>query len=114
MSDRSTESFGQHGVTWVDRWGVWLSQRAIRRWLPARGELDVLELGGGFRATQLMALRERLRHGTAVDFRIAPELKLAPGLTFHEGSVEDVLPRLPAAAFDVVLLISMLEHLREP
>ena len=114
MSGRDTEAYGQHGVSWVDRFGVWLSQRAIRRWLPAGNKLQVLELGCGYRATQLMALRDRLTEGTGVDFKIAPELRSTPGLVFYEGQIEDTLPKLAAETFDVVLLISVLEHLREP
>jgi len=101
-------------MTAVDRLGVWLSQRAIRRRLPARNDLEVLELGCGYRATQLRALRDRLKHGTGVDFCVAPELRRMDGYTFHEGPIEDTLPRLAAGAFDAVLLISVLEHLREP
>jgi len=114
MSERGAESYGQHGVTWVDRFGVWLSQRAIRRELPAGNDLRVLELGCGYRATQLLALRDRLQEGTGVDFTIAPELRTIPGFVFHEGPIEDTLPKLASGAFDVVLLISVLEHLREP
>jgi SAM-dependent methyltransferase len=114
MSGRDTESYGQHGLTAVDRFGVWLSQRAIRRALPAGGGLRVLELGCGYRATQLMALRDRLREGVGVDFKIAPELKGTPGMEFHEGTAEDILPRLPEGSFDAVLLISVLEHLADP
>ncbi|HEX7630630.1 MAG TPA: class I SAM-dependent methyltransferase [Lacunisphaera sp.] len=114
MSARATESYGQHGVTWVDRFGVWLSQRAIRRWLPAGDRLKVIELGCGYRATQLVALRDRMEMGTGVDFSIAPELRARPGLMFHEGPIEATLPQLADGAYDVVLLISVLEHLRDP
>jgi SAM-dependent methyltransferase len=114
MSGRGTESYGQHGVTWVDRFGVWLSSRAIRRQLPAGDGLRVLELGCGYRATQLVALRDRLKEGVGVDFKIAPELRELAGFSFHEGTIEDALPRLEAGGFDAVLLISVLEHLREP
>lgn len=114
MSGRASESYGQHGVSWVDRFGVWLSQRAIRRLLPAGNDLRVLELGCGYRATQLMALRDRLKEGTGVDFSIAPELRLVPGMVFHEGPIEDTLPKIAIGVCDVVMLISVLEHLREP
>lgn len=113
MNGRAGESYGQHGLSWVDRLGVWLSQRAIRRWLP-EGKLTVAELGCGFRATQLAALSDRIAHAVAVDFTIAPEVKALPNFTCHEGPIEDTLPKLERAAFDVVLLISVLEHLREP
>jgi SAM-dependent methyltransferase len=114
MNDRSVESYGQHGVSWVDRFGVWLSSRAIRRWLPPGNDLEVLELGCGYRATQLMALHNRLSHGTGVDFRIAPELSKIDGFSFHEGPIEETLPKLGSGLYDAVLLISVLEHLREP
>src|SRR5207253_8850857 len=35
-------------------------------------------------------------------------------LTFHEASIEDAVPELAAERFDVVLLISVLEHLWNP
>jgi SAM-dependent methyltransferase len=114
MSDRSTESYGEQGTTFVDRFGVWLSQRAIRRVLPRRNDLRVLELGCGYRATQLLALRDRLAHGTGVDFRIAPALQGEPGFSFFEGSIDEVIPKLGGQLFDAILLISVLEHLAEP
>ena len=114
MSGRAQESYGEGGVTLVDRFGVWLSQRAIRRQLPPGNALNALELGCGYRATQLLALRDRLKTATGVDFRIAPELHREPGFSFHEGPIEDTLPKLTNGAYDVVLLISVLEHLREP
>ena len=52
MTLRAHESYGQHGLTPVDRLGVWLSQRAIHRHLPSRNDLEVLELGCGYRAMQ--------------------------------------------------------------
>ena len=114
MSERSKESYGERGTTLVDRFGVWLSQRAIRRRLPRRNGLRILELGCGYQATQLRAIRDRLAHGTGVDFRIAPELLSEPGFSFVEGSIEQALPKLEQGAFDAVLLISVLEHLSDP
>jgi SAM-dependent methyltransferase len=114
MNDRFGQPYGEQGITWVDRLGVWLSQRAIRRTLPPRNNLRVLELGCGYRATQLLALRDRLVHGTGVDFRVAPALSQEANFSFFEGSIEQVFPKLEGQSFDVVLLISVLEHLAEP
>jgi SAM-dependent methyltransferase len=114
MSIRADESYGQRGLTVADRLGVWLSQRAIRRYLPRRNDLEVLELGCGYRATQLIALDGRLKRGIGVDFHIAPELQALERFTFHEGAIEEILPKLENKTFDVVMLISVLEHLADP
>jgi len=114
VSSRAGESYGQHGLTLADRVGVWLSQRAIQRHLPARNDLNVLELGCGYRATQLVALEPRLRSGIGVDFHVAPELRDRTKLTFHEGPIEQIIPNMESEAVDVVMLISVLEHLVEP
>ena len=114
MSLRAHESYGQYGLTPVDRFGVWLSQRAIRRHLPSRNDLEVLELGCGYRATQLIALEPKLKRGVGVDFQIAPELQTLEKFTFHQWAIERTLPNLESESMDVVMLISVLEHLADP
>jgi SAM-dependent methyltransferase len=114
LSERRHESYGQKKLTFVDRLGVWRSRRAISRELPNRSDWEVLELGCGFHAAQLVALKPRLKHGVGVDFQLAPELASLPNFTFYEGAIEEVLPRLTAQTFDAVLLISVLEHLSDP
>jgi SAM-dependent methyltransferase len=114
MSMRAHESYGQRGLTLADRLGVWLSQRAIGRYLPRRDDLEVLELGCGYHATQLIALKPKLKRGIGVDFHIAPELQSLDGFAFHEGTIEETLPKLENEMVDVVLLISVLEHLADP
>ena len=114
MNDRTHESYGQKKLSFVDWLGVWLSQRAISRELPNRSDLEVLELGCGFRAAQLVALAPRLKRGVGVDFQLAPELASLEKFTFHEGTIEETLVTLTGQMFDAVLLISVLEHLRDP
>jgi SAM-dependent methyltransferase len=113
LSNR-TESYGQKKLTFVDRFGVWLSQRAISRELPDRPNLEVLELGCGFRATQLVALEPRLQRGVGVDLQIDPQLSGRDNLTFYQGTIEEALPKLQTQTFDAVLVISVLEHLSDP
>jgi SAM-dependent methyltransferase len=114
LSNRTHDSYGQKKLSFIDRLGSWLSQRAISRELPDRRDLEVLELGCGFRATQLVALAPRLKRGTGVDFQIAPKLANLPVFVFHEGTIEETLPKLAGQTFDAVMLISVLEHLRDP
>jgi SAM-dependent methyltransferase len=114
LNDRTHESYGQTKLSFLDRLGVWLSQRAISRELPDRSDLEVLELGCGFRAAQLVALAPRLKRGVGVDFQLAPELASLEKFMFHEGAIEETLLTLTDQTFDAVLLISVLEHLRDP
>ncbi len=109
-----TESYGEGGLTLVDRFGVYLSKRAILRRLPSRTSLSVLDLGCGYRATLLRALSPHLREGVGVDVRIAPAARAADKLSFHEAVIEDALPELEDNRFDLVLLVSVAEHLWEP
>ena len=108
------ESYRAAGLTLATAWEFGCPQRAIRRYLPKRNDLEVLELGCGYRATQLIALEPKLKRGIGVDFQIAPELRTLERFTFHEGPIEETLPKLENETVDVVLLISVLEHLAEP
>lgn len=114
MTARADEAYGQKGLTFLDRAGVWLSHRAITRHLPERSDLEVVELGCGYRATQLQAMRARLKGGVGVDLQLAPELRRLEKFTFYEGTIEETIPKLAPESFDAVMLISVLEHLRDP
>jgi SAM-dependent methyltransferase len=113
LTARADEAYGQKGLTFLDRAGIWLSQQAISHHLP-KHDLVVVELGCGYRATQLVAMAPRLKRGVGVDFHLAPELGSLEKFTFYEGTIEETLPKLEPESFDVVMLISVLEHLREP
>ena len=108
------EAFGQRGTSLIDRCGVWLSSRAIRRGLPAGDRLRLLDLGCGYQATLLRGLLPRLAEGVGVDVAVCAEVRQLVGLTFLEGTIEEHLPGLPTGHFDAVTLISVLEHLAEP
>ena len=108
------EAYGQKGLSLLDRFGVYLSRRAILRRLPARGGLQALDLGCGYRAMLLRSLLPHLESGVGVDVRVDPETKNDPRLSFVEDTLENALPSLEDGRFDVVLLISVLEHLADP
>jgi SAM-dependent methyltransferase len=108
------EAYGQHKLTWVDRFGVYLSKRRILHYLPRRSDLRLLDLGCGYQATLLRALVPYCASGLGVDVRISAEARSVEKLSFIESSIEAALPELEEGRFDVVLLISVLEHLWEP
>lgn len=107
-------AFGQHGTSFVDRFGVWLSKRAIARHLSGRRDLAAVDLGCGYHATLLRALGPLVTSGVGIDLKISPEARATPNLRFVESSIEDALPGLATDGFDLVMLISVLEHLAEP
>lgn len=108
------ESYGKTGLTWVDRWGVWLSRRRVERSLPTGREIDLLDIGCGHRALLLTALRPRLRRAVGVDYSVDAALAAAHGLEVIAMDAGAALGRLEGQRFDVVLLNSVLEHLPDP
>jgi len=104
------ESYLQHGNSFLDRLRNRLVQREILKRLPKQDGLRVLDLGCGYHASCLKAIGERLAVGVGVDFQVSEESRHHPGLSFVTSSIEDALPELPSEAFDVVLFISVLEH----
>jgi hypothetical protein len=82
--------------------------------LPSGEDLEVLKLGCGYCATQLIALERKLKPGIEVDFQTAPELQTLEKFSFYQGTIEETLPKLESETVDVVMLISVLEHLVEP
>jgi len=107
-------SYLQHGSTFVDRLRTRLIQREILKRLPKTGSLRVLDLGCGYHATYLRAIGDRLAQGVGVDFQVSEESRRQPRLSFVTSSVEEALPLLPSNTFDVVLFISVLEHVWNP
>ncbi len=55
-----------------------------------------------------------MRSAVLVDLALAEDLKEHPKVTAIEGSLLEVLPSLEASSLDVLLCISVLEHLWEP
>jgi SAM-dependent methyltransferase len=110
----SRDPYGAKPLSVVDRFGVWLSQRAIETNLPKRTPLDVLEIGCGFGAKNLVALQPKLRRGVGIDFAISENAKKTERLEFIEGPIEAATAALEPRSFDAILFISVLEHLWEP
>jgi SAM-dependent methyltransferase len=108
-------AFGQDGrITPVDRAGVWLSGHQIRRTAGRLDGKDVADFGCGFQATYMRTVLDRVRSATLVDIKLAGDLKSRPGVTAIEGQLPGVLAGLPDRSLDVILCMSVLEHLWEP
>ena len=107
-------SFGQHRTAGpVDRVGVWLSHRAVRRHASFDGA-RVLDVGCGYEASATRAVLGQAIEATVLDLAVDPSLGDDPRVTVLEGSIDEHLPELDDASYDVVLCLSVLEHLWEP
>ena len=115
-TDVSREAaFGQEGrITGVDRAGIWLSGHQIRRTVGSLDGKDVGDFGCGFQATYMRTVLDRVRSATLVDIALADDLKSRPDITAIEGRLPGVLQDLPDRSLDVILCMSVLEHLWEP
>lgn len=108
-------SFGQEGrITAVDRAGVWLSGHQIRRAVGRIDGKDVADFGCGFQATYMRTVLGQVKSATLVDIALAADLKSRPDVTAIEGKLPGVLAGLPDRSLDVILCMSVLEHLWEP
>jgi len=114
MNGARATSFGTRGVTWVDRFGTWLSRRAILAAIKKRKDLRVLELGCGFHARNLQSIEDRAQSLTGVDFNVAPELAERPKFEVVASTIDEALRQLAGRKFDLIMIISVLEHLEEP
>jgi SAM-dependent methyltransferase len=108
-------SYEQHRAhSPVDRFGVWLSARALHRHVPSFQGKAVGDFGCGYQAHFVRSVLPEIKAAVLVDVALAPDLKTDERITAIEGTVPDALRDLDDASLDVVLCISVLEHLWEP
>ncbi len=82
--------------------------------MPHTRALRVLDAGCGYHAHCLRAIGGRLVEGVGIDYDVSGEARRDPRLSFITSPLEQALPCIAAASFDVVLCISILEHLSDP
>ena len=108
-------AFGQRGgLTPVDRVGIWLSGHRIRRTVGSLTGKDVADFGCGFEATYVRSVLDKVSSATLIDLALADDLKAHPKVTAIEGTLPDALAGLADQSLDVVLCMSVVEHLWEP
>jgi SAM-dependent methyltransferase len=108
-------AFGQDSrLTIVDRFGVWLSARQIRRHAGPIAGKRIGDFGCGYHAAFVRTALPEVERAIVVDAALAADLKSFPNVTAIEGTLPDALEQVPAASLDIVLCISVLEHLWDP
>lgn len=109
------EAFGQRDKTsFVDRFGVWLSGRSVRRATGSLRGVDLGDFGCGYHASFVRSVLPEVASVTLGDVDLASDLVEHPKVTAIKGHLPATLERVPSATLDVVLCLSVLEHLAEP
>ena len=104
-------AFGEtHRLTLVDRFGVWLSVRQVRRRVPDLSGTIIGDFGSGFHARLTRALLDRVARAYVADVTLAPEVISHPRVKALQGALPAVLGAIPSGTLDLVLCISVLEH----
>ncbi|HXU05345.1 MAG TPA: methyltransferase domain-containing protein [Polyangia bacterium] len=108
--NRQSAYLQQQQGTVVDRFGVWLSGRQIRRYVRTFTGKRVGDFGCGFDASFSRTIAGEVGSLVLVDVALADDLKADGKIRAIEGRLPDALAALPAASLDVVLIVSVLEH----
>jgi SAM-dependent methyltransferase len=112
MRDRA---YGEgYQPTIIDRFGVWLSARQIRRYAGSLAGKRLGDFGCGYQAAFVRSVLAEVQQAVLVDSALAADLQGLSNVTAIEGIMPEVLDRVPSASLDIVLCISVLEHLWEP
>jgi SAM-dependent methyltransferase len=113
--DARATSFGEiSDPSLVDRFGVWLSKRQIQHTVGSLTGKDVADIGCGYQATSMRRYLDCVRSAVLVDLTLADDLKSHPKVTAIEGELPGALTKLPAHSLDVIVCMSVIEHLWEP
>ncbi|MBO0760268.1 MAG: methyltransferase domain-containing protein [Candidatus Dormibacteraeota bacterium] len=112
LSDESRRrSFGQdHDLTPVDRLGIWLSSRRIRRTGGTLVGKRVADIGCGYHAQLARSFVGDVSRLLLLDVALDPGLRSNPKVTAIEGHLPEALEDVPERSQDVVICNSVLEH----
>lgn len=101
-------SFGQgERPTIVDRFGVWLSASAIRRWVPRFDGLRIGDFGCGYDAPFVRSVLAVVKEAVVVDVALAPDLESDSKVTALEGDLLEQLPAIGSETPDGTCLINV-------
>jgi SAM-dependent methyltransferase len=110
-----TKSYGEgYQPTLVDRFGVWLSARQIHSYVPDFNAKRVGDFGCGYHAAFARTILDSAHEVVLADVSISPDLREHRKVTALTGPIPEVLSGLKSQSLDVILCISVLEHLWEP
>lgn len=97
----------------IDELKLYLVARSIKRNLNnvRSSNIKVLDVGCGYEARLLHKLYPAIDEGVGVDFLVSDEIQNDRKLSCHSGDLYEVLPKLEDDSFDMIIFLSILEHL---
>ena len=111
---RST-AFGQSGALSVaDRLGIWLSGHRVRKEVGDFAGKAIGDFGCGFQARFTRTVLGEVASATLVDVALAEDLKESPKVRAIEGTLPEALGAVATDSLDVIMCVSVLEHLWHP
>jgi SAM-dependent methyltransferase len=107
-------SFGQgYSLTPVDRLGVWLSARQVRRHVPTFKGKRLADIGCGYHAALARTVLDEAQSVLLLDVAIEPALNDVAKVRLIEGLLPAALNEVQDASLDILVCNSVLEHVRE-
>ena len=108
-------AYGQnYQPTLVDRFGIWLSGYQIRKHAGSFRGKQIGDFGCGYQAAFVRSILAEVKSAVLVDSALATDLKQGTKITAIEGELPDSLATIASGSLDVILCISVLEHLWNP
>lgn len=106
------KSFGQNWkLTFIDRLGVYLSNKKIISIVQKRRPKKIVDLGCGFHATLLQNLKNYSQDLVAVDLSLDKSIN---GIKLIEKRIDKDLGFLQTNTVDMLIMNNVLEHLEHP
>ena len=97
----------------VDRLGIWLSVRQVLRWAGDPRGKTIGDIGAGYRARTTGALLDRVALAYVADVSLAPDVVAHPKVRAIQGSLPASLESIPSSSLELVLCVSVLEHVSD-
>ena len=93
---------------------MWLSKRQIEQVVGTLVGKDVADVGCGYEADFMRSVLDEVGTATLVDVSLAPDLPSTPRCARSRGCCPTPWTQIDDASLDVVLCMSVIEHLWEP
>src|SRR5258708_34663075 len=116
MADTTRDrSYGEEGsLSPVDRFGVWLSGRQIRKAVPDFTGKRVGDVGCGYQASFARTVLDKVELMVLVDVSLAPDLGYHPRVQSIRCTPPAALSEIGDSSLDFVACTSVLDHLWHP